>query len=511
MTYSNSGLPFTGKVSGANPSYSGVNNSAPINGSAQGMPAAKQFGSYTPGPNTNSLGSWGGATESSGIPGDPYSPVGAPARNGGYGGGGASGSGGNSYRSRPNKGIGIFNPGYKSQTKQIQQPAPLPGSGWYTSPEYQLGRRAQNQLTNAENSGNQYRIQKIEKTFNPGYTIGSMNPSDAPMAAARGGPIPSIAHTSKKVKGYDDGGSVSDNNSDDQASGAQDDSDTASGSTDSTAGADSAQGSGEQSDSDTLMASVYKTLDYGRQKYGISNDLINEVYPQSSFASGADQMRPSTNVEDDRQGGGSIDTSLPTTKADANQVLPNINGHSAGPTPPWPYNGSGQVLTALPPSMKRGGRVPSLDAGGAMGVGGGYGASQYGNKSGAYAPSMAAGDAMGVGGQGTRASNSSWGDNSTGQGWGSGAFRTNHPTWSANHPENQTPVAKGWGSYTNPLGGGKYGIPTPPKTPGIYSVPNTTVYDPNGAPPGYEKNSGFGINGQGAPNTYVPIGSPQWE
>ena len=180
MTYSNSGLPFTGKVSGANPSYSGVNNSAPINGSAQGMPAAKQFGSYTPGPNTNSLGSWGGATESSGIPGDPYAPVGAPARNGGYG-GSASGSGG---RSRPNKGIGIFNPGYKSQTKQIQQPAPLPGSGWYTSPEYQLGRRAQNQLTNAENSGNQYRIQKIEKTFNPGYTIGSMNPSDAPMAAA---------------------------------------------------------------------------------------------------------------------------------------------------------------------------------------------------------------------------------------------------------------------------------------------------------------------------------------
>ena len=330
MSYSTNAL-----IPGANPSYSGVNNSAPINGSAQGMPAPKQFGSYTKGPNTNSLGSWGGAAESSGIPGDPYSPVGAPT-----------------------------NPSMSATGKRGGGGGKKAGNGWAAggtaSNPYDVG-----EYTNSngmKGSGNFYGSSPMETSMAGlqawDQNFEANNPSAAgypqmagngySLASEDGGPIPAIKHTSKKAKGYDDGGSVSDDNSDDQTSGAQDDSDTASGSIDPAAGSYSAQGSGEQSDSDALMASVYKTLDYGRQKYGISNDLINEVYPQSSFASGADQMRPSTNVEDDRQGGGSIDTSLPTTKADANQVLPNINGHSAGPTPPWPYNGSGQVLTAIP-------------------------------------------------------------------------------------------------------------------------------------------------------------------
>ena len=199
-----------------------------------------------------------------------------------------------------------------------------------------------------------------------------------------GGPVPGVKHTSKKVKGYDDGGSVSDGpdneNNETSAQGNSSDAGSAIPPDNSTASSvsDSSQGSGNTpSDSQALLQNVHDILTYGRQKNGLTNEVVHQAF-------NTDSMRASSNVEDNRQGAGSIDTGQPVTKAAANQALPNINGSSSGPAAPWPYNGSGTVLTAIPadnsqaPAMAAGGALPGTLGGGAPqggrgGMGGGFG------------------------------------------------------------------------------------------------------------------------------------------
>ena len=73
-------------IPGANPIANSINPAAPINGTAQGMPAPKAFGAYTNSPTSNVMGTWG-AAQYSGIPGDgANSPQGAPSGGGNYGG-----------------------------------------------------------------------------------------------------------------------------------------------------------------------------------------------------------------------------------------------------------------------------------------------------------------------------------------------------------------------------------------------------------------------------------------
>ena len=166
------------------------------------------------------------------------------------------------------------------------------------------------------------------------------------LAAARGGAIPS----------YDDGGSV-------------DPTSTSTGGYHNTANTtytppamadggaipdnadsfDDAQSSTPALDPETMLNASMDTLEYLRQKHGLGQGM------------NTDQMRPSTNVEDNRQGAGSIDTGLPVSKQQANQTTPNINGpgsQTPGATP-YPYNGAAPVV-----GFKDGGSVQKLQDGG---------------------------------------------------------------------------------------------------------------------------------------------------
>lgn len=103
-------------------------------------------------------------------------------------------------------------------------------------------------------------------------------------------------------------------------------------------------------DPETLLNASMDTLEYTRQQAGLGG----------GFAANTDQMRPSTNVEDNRQGPGSIDTNSPVTKAQANQATPNINGTVPGSIPS-PYTGTPPMMGAQPPGFKSGGAIPDPD------------------------------------------------------------------------------------------------------------------------------------------------------
>ena len=413
-------------IPGANPIANSINPAAPINGTAQGMPAPKAFGAYTNSPTSNVMGTWG-AAQYSGIPGDgANSPQGAPSGGGNYGGrrGGGSSSG---------SGHGIYSAGYINRGHQISAPSSSSNGTWTATQGagFQFGPRVSAKMVRDQNAGNAAGVMALGQKFGYGsgtskkgasssgdvlggswgggitgvpaagsgggytpsggwsgsgsgtYHVGSYaGGMDASMKD--GGPVPGVKHTSKKVKGYDDGGSVSDGpdneNNETSAQGNSSDAGSAIPPDNSTASSvsDSSQGSGNTpSDSQALLQNVHDILTYGRQKNGLTNEVVHQAF-------NTDSMRASSNVEDNRQGAGSIDTGQPVTKAAANQALPNINGSSSGPAAPWPYNGSGTVLTAIPadnsqaPAMAAGGALPGTLGGGAPqggrgGMGGGFG------------------------------------------------------------------------------------------------------------------------------------------
>ena len=425
-------------IPGANPIANSINPAAPINGTAQGMPAPKAFGAYTNSPTSNVMGTWG-AAQSSGIPGDgANSPQGAPSGGGNYGGGsgGGSSSGSGYGRGRrpihsglvsngyggygrgrytqagANKELAAMSAGnplleqnYQSQLQQEGKPSTVSGGygggntwsstiGSPTSTAPGGGAGAAGVFGGsgggvtgvpAAGSGGGYTPSGGWSGSGSGtYHVGSYAGGSEAFSMKDGGPVPGVKHTSKKVKGYDDGGSVSDGpdneNNETSAQGNSSDAGSAIPPDNSTASSvsDSSQGSGNTpSDSQALLQNVHDILTYGRQKNGLTNEVVHQAF-------NTDSMRASSNVEDNRQGAGSIDTGQPVTKAAANQALPNINGSSSGPAAPWPYNGSGTVLTAIPadnsqaPAMAAGGALPGTLGGGAPqggrgGMGGGFG------------------------------------------------------------------------------------------------------------------------------------------
>ena len=372
-------------IPGANPIANSINPAAPINGTAQGMPAPKAFGAYTNSPTSNVMGTWG-AAQSSGIPGDgANSPQGAPGGGGNYGGGSGGGSSSGSGYGRGRRPIhsGLVSNGYGGY-----------GRGRYT----QAGANKELAVMSAGNplleQNYQSQLQQEGKpsTVSGSYgggntwssTIGSPT-STAPgggagaagLAFSEGGPVPGVKHTSKKVKGYDDGGSVTDNSNSDNSD-SQDSIPNPGGAipADPTDPGDVSsfnQGSGSgQNENSALMQAVYQTLTYGRQKNGLSNQLVNMAYnsiPTKPAGPGGDQTR-----------GGPQDRSNP-------KVAGNIPTKPAGPggdqTRGGPQDRGNQQVSENDSDQDEGvaaavgGAIPDALGGGAPrgggGMGGGFG------------------------------------------------------------------------------------------------------------------------------------------
>ena len=373
-------------IPGANPIANSINPAAPINGTAQGMPAPKAFGAYTNSPTSNVMGTWG-AAQYSGIPGDgANSPQGAPSGGGNYGGGGGGGSSSGSGYGRGRRPIhsGLVSNGYGGY-----------GRGRYTQAgaNKELAAMSAGNPLLEQNYQSQLQQEGKPSSVSGGYgggntwssTIGSPT-STAPgggagaagLAFSEGGPVPGVKHTSKKVKGYDDGGSVTDNSNSDNSD-SQDSIPNPGGAipADPTDPGDVSsfnQGSGSgQNENSALMQAVYQTLTYGRQKNGLSNQLVNMAYnsiPTKPAGPGGDQTR-----------GGPQDRSNP-------KIAGNIPTKPAGPggdqTRGGPQDRGNQQVSENDSDQDEGvaaavgGAIPDALGGGAPrggggGMGGGFG------------------------------------------------------------------------------------------------------------------------------------------
>lgn len=310
---------------GANPSYSGTNPSAPIGGSAQGMPKPKAFGSYTNSTTSNALGDWGKKAETSGIPGDGgQSPQGG---SGGYGTNWAEGAP-SSPTSPASTATGNLNTGYGPPMTSAPAGAPSAANGY---------------------------------TQSGGY-----------LGVAGGGPIPSIQHTSKKAKGYDDGGSVQD---DDQDQGSIPDPGGAipSDPTDPGDVSNFNPGSGGQGESNAIMQSIYKTLSYGRQKNGLSDAIVNAAYnsiPTTPAGPGGDQTRGGPQDRSNQQISGNIPTKPAGPGGDQTQGGPQDRSNQTS------QNDSDDNY----PAAAGGGFMPSMGDGIGGGIGRGSGMGRDGGE-----------------------------------------------------------------------------------------------------------------------------------
>ena len=341
---------------GANPTVNTIDTAAPIGGTAQGMPAPKSFGSYTNSVNSNALGDWGRKAETGGIPGDgSQAPQGG---SGGYGTTWASGA-----------------PPSASSTAATGTPkgSDLGTAAMYSAPG------------NAPGAGNNY-------TMGGGY-----------LGAASGGPIPSIAHTSKKVKGYDDGGSVQDGD-DDQDQGSIPDPGSAipSDPTDPGDVSNFNPGNGNQSESNAIMQAIYNTLSYGRQKNGLSNAIVNAAYqsiPTKPAGPGGDQTRGGPQ-DRSNQTAGNIPTKPAGPGGDQTRGGPQDRGNQTSQNDnDGNYQsaaGGGFIGPAISPEMGRADSGVMDRAPG--GAGGGLGASRGGGGGGGWSQHADLGSGRGGGG-----------------------------------------------------------------------------------------------------------------
>ena len=276
-------------LAGPNPTATQPKSTS-ISGSAQGMPAPKAYGSYTPGPQTNQYGSWGGESET-GIPGDINgSPQGAP-------------SGLNQQ----------WSTGSAPNSPSASGTAPVTGGGSGVPPDA---------------TGN----------FASSGPISSAPGGEAP-AVEHGGPIPGIKHTSKKSKGYDTGGSV-DSGIPDPDDAIPDDPDDPSDMQD-TSPTDT-DTSGGNSENQQLMAAIQKTLQYGQQKNGLPPGLVQQAFGGASKPAGAGGDQPNTNP---------FGTKTPSP-AFGKKTAANAPMVPAGPGGDQPSNNPFPVKTPNPPFGK---------------------------------------------------------------------------------------------------------------------------------------------------------------
>jgi hypothetical protein len=77
--------------------------------------------------------------------------------------------------------------------------------------------------------------------------------------------------------------------------------------------------------------SLLPALDTAQQVY---QDEQQQMQQSLQVAMNTDNMKPSTNIEDNRQGPGSIDTGQPQSKSNANGTYAPVGQ----PPSPWPYN-----------------------------------------------------------------------------------------------------------------------------------------------------------------------------
>ena len=432
-------------IPGANPIANSINPAAPINGTAQGMPAPKAFGAYTNSPTSNVMGTWG-AAQYSGIPGDgANSPQGAPSGGGNYGGrrGGGSSSG---------SGHGIYSAGYINRGHQISAPSSSSNGTWTATQGagFQFGPRVSAKMVRDQNAGNAAGVMALGQKFGYGsgtskkgasssgdvlggswgggitgvpaagsgggytpsggwsgsgsgtYHVGSY--AGGSFSLKDGGPVPGVKHTSKKVKGYDDGGSVTDNSNSDNSD-SQDSIPNPGGAipADPTDPGDVSsfnQGSGSgQNENSALMQAVYQTLTYGRQKNGLSNQLVNMAYnsiPTKPAGPGGDQTRGGPQDRSNPKIAGNIPTKPAGPGGDQTRGGPQDRGNQqvsendsdqdegvaaavggaipdalGGGVPQGARGGMGGGFGGVGGGMRRGGG--SGDITGARGMGGGMG------------------------------------------------------------------------------------------------------------------------------------------
>ena len=271
----------------------------PISASATGMPAATGVGGYTPGPNSNAVGSWG-ASAGQGIPGSGganYAPQGSPGANS-WGGGPSNPSpvptsqvGASAY--------GHGSPGYTAPTPPPQQSAGIGGSAntdsadpqsWYYGSKQQAQQESlygnsaygANSVANTPGESSYLPPKVADQYANPG--------SISSTGYKEGGPVlPGVKHTSKKakpVKKFASGGPTDDSVPDPGGAIPSDPNDTS----DTT---DTGQGQqGQAGDLSGIAQQVKQSLSATRQQFGLNDQAFQQMaaqIPSAPAGPGGDQ------------------------------------------------------------------------------------------------------------------------------------------------------------------------------------------------------------------------------
>jgi hypothetical protein len=371
--------PTTGiPASPVTPSYAPYAASEPaINATAQGMPSATPSLGYTPGPQTNQYGSWGAAADANttgagAIPGDPAQ---------------AFGNSTNYQRASTGGNYGAYSDNGQAGGKATHT-APVPSgalagvSGGPANSGYNMGWGAY--YTGA------------------GNTIGPESPSTPGRATQQGSAAEwknqNVAKGGAIAMKFDTGGAVPD------PGGAIPDDPNDTSDVDPTTTGDTGQAG------DPRQA-VMQALTTSRQMNGLNDavfgDLSNAIHQSSGgqqqaympsrpagpggdtptqnpfptrtpaipfgtktsnnsgqpngqqMAMNTSGMRPSTNVEDDRDVSGGVDqNAMPVMKSNDNSGRPPVNSAAPGPSV-WPYNTpQGPLIDQSTVSGSKGGAIP---------------------------------------------------------------------------------------------------------------------------------------------------------